>query len=101
MKPRPKTKHYPVQPEKCATCPFREGSKYAGLALDLAESALTTTSRICHSTGSNNAINHRTGKPPMICRGARDIQLQAFAAIGFIAEPTDKAWEEQCQKQGI
>lgn len=89
-----------VRATKCATCPFREGSKYSALAPQLAASALTEASRICHSTGSNNAINRRTGKPASICRGSRDVQLQHFVGIGFIPEPTDEAWAEkwaQCQ----
>lgn len=49
----------PVQPSPCRTCPFRKGSPYSYLADDLAASALTDGSRICHSTGSNNAINRR------------------------------------------
>lgn len=81
-----------VMPAKCDTCPFRRGSKYQDLAADLAESAISKASRICHSTGANNAINHRTGKSARLCRGARDIQLQVFAAAGVIAAPTDEAW---------
>jgi hypothetical protein len=74
---------------------FRPGSPYAFLVNDLADSALSAASRICHSTGSNNAINRRTGKPPRICRGVRNLQLKVFAAIGFIKEPTDAAWAEK------
>ena len=85
----------------CPTCPFRKGSPYANLAPGLAESALGEASRICHSTGSNNAINHRTGKPPALCRGARDIQLQFFASIGFIAAATDKAWADKCKEMKL
>jgi len=58
-------------------------------------SALTEASRICHSTGSNNAINSRTGKPPAICRGARDLQLKFFVATGFLDAPTDAAWNKK------
>jgi hypothetical protein len=76
----------------CATCPWREGSRYAYLLEYLAKSAMTEASRICHSTG-NNAINSRTGKSERLCRGARDLQLRQFAAIGFISEATDEAWE--------
>lgn len=94
-------KRLPVMKSKCATCPFRDGSPYAYLAAGLAESALSDSSRICHSTGSNNAINKRTGKKPMFCRGARDLQLRFFATIGFISEPTDKAWEAKCKELGI
>lgn len=81
-----------VNAEMCGTCPWRDGSPYAHLAAPLAESALSEASRICHSTGSNNGINRRTGKPSALCRGARDLQLRAFAAMGFIAAPTDAAW---------
>lgn len=90
----------PVRPTKCATCPFRPGSKYAALAPGLALSALGDASRICHSTGSN-AINRRTGKPSRLCRGARDVQLAAFHSTGFIAAPTDQAWQAKCKALGI
>jgi hypothetical protein len=85
----------------CATCPFRAGSPYAYLNNDLERSALTNRSRICHSTGSNNAINRRTGKRPMLCRGARDAQLKFFADMKFISEPTDEAWNEKCKEMGL
>jgi hypothetical protein len=85
-------KPHPVCKTNCKTCPFIPGSPHANLAADLAFSALTEASRICHSTGANNAINRRTGKRPRLCRGARDIQLAHFHRIGFIPEPTDKAW---------
>jgi hypothetical protein len=90
-----------VRKKMCKTCPFRKGSKYACLAEYLAESALTESSRICHSTGSNNAINHQTGKSPMICRGARDLQLRLFYSVGFIKEPTDKAWTKKFEEMRL
>lgn len=93
-------KRDPVCKVMCATCPFREGSPYAHLAPSLAESAITATSRICHSTGSN-AINKRTGKAPMLCRGARDVQLKFFAHSGFIESPTDEAWENKCKELNL
>lgn len=85
----------------CATCPFRDGSPHAYLAEDLSMSALSEASRICHSTGSNNAIHRRTGKKSALCRGARDLQLRFFAAIGFIAEPTDAAWAHKVRELGL
>jgi len=94
-------KRLPVRPEMCATCPFRPGSKLSFLASDLAASALNEASRICHSTGSNNAINRRTGKPPLLCRGARDIQLKVYAAMNFIEAPTDEAWEKKCKELNL
>lgn len=96
-------KKKPLKPvkNKCASCPFRTGSDYTYLAPTLAECALTKRSRICHSTGSNNAINKRTGKPPMLCRGARDLQLQVFFAMKFIEAPTDEAWDKKCKEMGL
>lgn len=94
-------KREPVMKKMCATCPFRNGSKYAYLASDLADSALTKSSRICHSTGANNAINRRTGKKPHLCRGARDVQLKAFFAMKVIGAATDEAWEAKCQQMGL
>jgi hypothetical protein len=84
----------------CATCPWRDGSPYAYLAADLSNSSLNV-SRICHSTGSNNAINRRTGKPPAICRGSRNVQLKILAATGFISEATDEAWADKCREMGL
>lgn len=82
----------PVQPRKCATCPFRPGSPHADLAEMLTEYALTKGSRICHSTGPDNAINKNTGKAAHICRGTRDVQLAYMHAAGVIDAPTDEAW---------
>jgi hypothetical protein len=90
-----------VNAQMCATCPWRKGSPYAYLREDLERSAMTESSRICHSTGSNNAINARTGKPAALCRGARDSQLQMFFKMGFLSEPTDEAWTEKCSEMGI
>lgn len=91
----------PTRQTMCATCPFRKGSPYSYLAAPLAVSALTEASRICHSTGSNNGINHRTGKPPALCRGAKDIQLKHYASTGFIKAATDEAWDEKCVQLGL
>ncbi len=90
-----------VREKMCATCPFREGSPYAYLARDLTQSALGQSSRICHSTGSDNAINKRTGKPERLCRGARDVQLKVFHALKFIESPTDEAWDKKCREMGL
>lgn len=86
----------------CGTCPFREGSPYAVLQDMLTQSALTETSRICHSTGGPNAIHPKgTGKPALICRGTRDVQLKVMTVLNVIAEPTDEAWETACEKRGL
>lgn len=84
----------------CSTCPFRAGSPYESLALELAESALTNASRICHQTGTN-AIGGVTGKPNRICRGARNVQLTMLAASGFLEAPTDEAWDNKCREMNI
>lgn len=85
----------PLLTEMCGTCPFRPGSKYENLAPELAASAMKSGSRICHSTGANNGINHRTGKPPALCRGVRDVQLAYLAAKGFLEAATDEAWTKK------
>ncbi len=84
----------------CATCPFRQGSKYAYLVPELTHS-LTSTSRVCHSTGSNNAINKRTGIPQHLCRGSRDVQLVMLLGQGFLTEATDEAWNEKRRESGF
>jgi hypothetical protein len=39
-----------------------------------------------------------TGKPHLICRGTRDIQLSTFYALGVIEAPTDEAWNNALTK---
>lgn len=90
----------PTNKRMCATCPWREGSPYAYLADNLASSAISHGSRICHSTG-DNAINEHTGKPERLCRGARNYQLAFFVRIGFLPEATDAAWRAKCRALGI
>jgi len=90
----------PLRKTKCATCPFREGSPYAYLVNDLTASAMSD-SRICHSTGKNNAINKRTGKKPHLCRGARDVQLSVMFRMGAIDAETDAAWNRERARIGM
>lgn len=103
MSRKKKPTELPIQKQMCATCPFRLGvaEKYARLAGVIGESAMTEATRICHSTGSNNAFHRRTGKPEHVCRGARDLQLQMFHRFGFISAPTDEAWEAKCIELGL
>jgi hypothetical protein len=89
----------PVMKVQCGTCPFREGSPHSDLRGLLEISALSDASRICHSTGSNAL--YRTKKRPKLCRGARDLQLRMFAGLGFISEPTDKAWNQKRKELGV
>lgn len=90
----------PLRKTMCSTCPFRPNSPYAYLAPELAFSAITECSRICHSTGSSNLINKRTGIEPHFCRGARDIQLNMMYSLGVITRPTDDAWNVAREKIG-
>ena len=91
----------PVRKTMCATCPFQPGSLYGYLANDLAMRAISDASRICHSTGKNNAIHKRTGLKPHICRGTRDIQLKVMAAMGAIDAATDEAWNKRRVEIGM
>ena len=84
----------PLRETMCATCPFKAGSPYADLAPMLALSSLSDASRICHSTGANG-IHKRTGKEPHLCRGARNVQLEAMFALGVIEAATDEAWNKE------
>lgn len=89
-----------VRKTMCDSCPFRRGSKYQFLASDLTDSALNEASRICHSTGKTGILGD-TGKPELLCRGARNIQLQVYAGIGFIESPTDKAWDKKRKELNV
>lgn len=86
--------------QMCATCPWRKGSPYAYLKPYLDAASFRET-RICHSTGSGNAINGRTGKPERACRGSRNVQLAFFVALGFLKEPTDEAWARKCRELNL
>lgn len=89
-----KKKTLPVNKVMCATCPFREGSRYAFLVPEL-EAASLQSSRICHSTGPNNAINTNTGKPARLCRGSRNYQIRVLYEMGFLAEASDECWDRK------
>lgn len=96
-------KTLPLNKTMCSTCPFRKGvaAKYAAVRRALTISALNEASRICHQTGSDNAFHRRTGKPEALCRGARDLQLDYFHAIGFLPAPTDEAWNAKANEMGF
>lgn len=100
---RTKKPPMPVLKRMCKTCPFRVNAKpeHAAVRGVLIERILSTASHICHSTGGNNAFNRTTGNQPALCRGARNLQLKAFASIGFIAAPTDAAWNAKCLEMNL
>lgn len=104
MAKRKTEKLHGVMKAKCATCPFRsDGKGYTEVADLLSNRALKTATPICHSTGSSNVTpkSKKVSKLNLACRGARDLQLQYFAAIGFIEEPTDEAWRKKAKEMGI
>ena len=85
-------RNMPVMKAKCKTCPFGEnGDKQ--IAARVSKMVLKEASQVCHSTGWPEGTH--------LCRGARDIQLQAFADIGFIACATDAAWDAKRKEYGI
>lgn len=86
-------KNMPVKPVKCATCPFRDENKHTGVAEQVTRRILSKASQVCHSTGWPEGTH--------LCRGARDIQLRVFHGMGFIKEPTDKAWDEKRKELGV
>lgn len=94
-------KNLPVRKTMCPTCPFRRGSPTEFLRPELELSARTEASRICHSTGEDNAFHKSTGLPDHICRGARDIQLEQFCQMNVIAEPSDEAWNAAREAFGM
>jgi hypothetical protein len=93
-----------VMPIKCAHCPWnddggvfrRDDDSRSALKLSI----LTNRNQLCHAPAFN-------GEPESkICRGGRDYQIAHFHRIGFLAEPTDRAWAEKLaeinqQKQPI
>ncbi|MEG4047327.1 hypothetical protein [Microcoleus sp. Pol17_C1] len=77
---------YPVQQKPCKTCPFSGEKPLPLCPSDLAiyyENLMGNGQHICHSTNNTK-----------ICRGGRDIQLKWLCSIGFLAEPTDEAFNE-------
>lgn len=81
----------------CATCPFRdEGWKELRPLLE--KRVLSEGSPICHSTG--RALTKCQGKA-QVCRGAQNLQLALFAAMGFIEAPTDEAWAKKAKEMKL
>ena len=83
-------KPMPVRKTNCKTCPFLETGWTEVRAL--LEARSFEGAPICHSNGK--ALTRHNGEKlkAHACRGARDLQLNFFHKIGFLAEPTDEAW---------
>lgn len=69
---------------RCKTCIFRSPQE-GGTVLHPARME-EITEYLCQG---NQHICHTN--PDRACRGGRDLQLQVFAALGLIDEPTDEA----------
>ncbi len=81
-------KNWKVNCQRCATCPFNADGDAKLQTTIITQIIEEEVSQICH---------HPTlkGKPSThLCRGARDIQIKIFYALGWLSEPTDKAWDE-------
>ncbi|SRR6266511_1564063 len=86
----------PVRKTHCKTCPFRDdGQGWTHVRDLLALRALTEATPICHSTGKALVRHNRERLKAHACRGARNLQLQFFHAVGFISSPTDEAWSRK------
>jgi hypothetical protein len=94
------TKRLRVMKSQCSTCPFRDDGLIEVREL-LIQRALEEGSPICHSTGTNRAHGKLVSRRPLLCRGARDLQLRVFYSMGYIAAETDEAWDQKCRELGI
>lgn len=72
---------------KCRSCPFAEGGDVT-LRNNVMSRVLLQASQICHHPRMHGK------KETHLCRGARDEQLTLLHRLGFLAEPTDKAFKE-------
>lgn len=77
---------FKVMKKRCKTCPFNENGGTVRAMVELR--VITEASQICHHPRLQGKKENK------ICRGGRDYQLKVFYQIGWIGEPTDKAWEE-------
>ena len=91
----------PIMPAPCATCPFREGGweDLQGLLMQRAIGLDGKGTPLCHSSGPDALVPKI--KEAHVCAGARAFQLQFYAGIGFIAAPTEEAWQAKCDEMGI
>jgi hypothetical protein len=88
------TSTWKVMPARCATCPFNADG-VREIREMVARRCLTEVSQICHHPRLHGK------KETTLCRGARDLQLEVFAACGFIEAATDEAWDKKRKELGV
>lgn len=81
-----------VMPKMCASCPWRSDANRLEVSptfwLALTQQVLTEANQRCHAPALSGKAETR------ICRGARDLQLRVFHALGVLTEPTDDCWKQ-------
>lgn len=81
---------------QCQSCPLRtdKRGRYPDphLAASVQARAIAQASQICHHPRLKGK------RETHLCRGARDYQLMIFYRIGFLTEPTDKAWNRKLEQ---
>lgn len=88
--------------KQCATCPFRDAPAALTCVRSLLEyRAIHEATPICHSSGPGALKEAHKSRPARACRGARDLQLQFFHRIGFLAEATDAAWAAKAKEMKL
>lgn len=81
-----------VRKQKCATCPWRDGSPVEELRPQLAVTGILESNHFCHQE------QIRGKDPTWLCRGTRNLQLRYFYEVGVLDEPTDEAWAKALEE---
>jgi hypothetical protein len=85
-----------VMKAQCKTCPWRNDSGRLNVSnaqmLEIQRQVLTEANQRCHSPAWVGAVE------TMVCRGARDFQIEYFYCAGVLTAPTDEAWTEAIRK---
>ena len=89
-----KIKDFPVMAGMCPSCPFGKNGDAQTREM-VTERCMSKASQICHHPRLHGK------KETHLCRGARNLQLEMFHAMGFIKTPTDEAWQEKRKELGI